>query len=77
MRSGGIYGMQLYIRFINRRAYLKVLLWPRGFYSAMATSVLCCCCGNCILDSREHRKLSSQTGIAVVPTLVRLLQERN
>ena len=58
--SGGFYGTQLYIRLINHRAYLKVLLWPRGFYSAMATGVLCRCSGNCILDSRERRSCQAK-----------------
>ena len=37
----------------------------------MAT--VCRCCGSCIPDSRERRKLSSQAGVAVIPTLVGLL----
>ncbi len=44
--------------------------------AAVMAAGSCCCCGKYIVDSRERRKLSSQEGAAVVPTLVGLLQER-
>ena len=36
-------------------------------------AILYRCCGNCIVDHRERRKLRSPAGVVIVPTLIKVL----
>ena len=42
---------------------------------ATVVGILCRCCGNSIKDHRERRKLKSPAGVAILPTLTKLLNK--
>ena len=66
----------MYVNYGHHR--IPVRLFGRSYHGAerMATSVFCRCCGNSIPNHRECRELRSPTGVTIVPTLAKLLQNR-